>query len=159
MPQPRPMAHVGVTVPDIDAALEWYEDVLDFRRLLGPMEVDGDDDSQMARLCRDVLGEFETVRIAHTTSGNGTGVEFFEFDDVTPSDPDPHDAGFFHICVVDPDIEELAADIEAAGGSHHTDVWRLFPDQEYRMTYCKDPWDNIVEIYTHDYQQTYSNQE
>ncbi|WP_049898724.1 VOC family protein [Halococcus agarilyticus] len=153
------MAHVGVTVPDIDAALDWYENVLGFQRLLGPMEVGGDDNSQMAELCRDVLGEFETVRIAHTATGNGTGIEFFEFDDVTPQDPDPHDEGFFHICVVDPDIEELAADIEDAGGSHHTDIWHLFPDQEYQMTYCKDPWGNLIEIYTHGYQQTYSNQE
>lgn len=27
------------------------------------------------------------------------------------------------------------------------------------MTYCKDPRENIIEIYTHGYQQTYSNQE
>ncbi|MFC4357005.1 VOC family protein [Halobium salinum] len=159
MAQPRPIAHVGVTVPDIDAALEWYEDVLDFERLLGPMPVDSDDDSQMARLCRDVLGEFDTVRIAHTASGNGAGVEFFEFEETVEHDPDPHEAGFFHLCVVDPDIEALAAEIEDAGGEHHTDVWRLFPDQEYRMTYCKDPWGNLVEIYTHGYEQTYSNQE
>lgn len=159
MAQPRPIAHVGVTVPDIDAALEWYEDVLDFERLLGPMPVDGDDDSQMARLCRDVLGDFDRVRIAHTATGNGAGVEFFEFEDTTETDVDVHESGFFHVCVVDPDIEDLAADIEDAGGEHTSEVWNLFPDQEYRMTYCEDPWGNIVEIYTHDYQQTYANQE
>ncbi|MFD1562156.1 hypothetical protein ACFR99_01025 [Haloarchaeobius amylolyticus] len=59
-------------VPDIDAALDWYEGVLDFQRLLGPVEVDGDEDSQMAELCRDVLGEFDTVRIAHTATGNSS---------------------------------------------------------------------------------------
>jgi catechol 2,3-dioxygenase-like lactoylglutathione lyase family enzyme len=159
MTQPRPVAHVGVTVPDIDAAVEWYEDVLDFERLLGPMSVDYDADSQMAALCRDVLGEFETVRIAHMATGNGAGVEFFEFDEVEETPADPHESGPFHLCVVDPDIEELAADIADSGGDHQSDVWRLFPDQEYRMTYCRDPWGNLVEIYTHGYQQTYSNQE
>ena len=159
MSQPRPMAHVGVTVPDIDAALEWYEDVLGFRRLFGPVTVDGDADSPAAELCRDLFGEFETVRIAHTASGNETGVEFFEFDSVTRRETDPHETGLFHICVVDPDVEELAAEIDAAGGSHDSGVWPIFPDRAYRLTYCSDPWGNRVELYTHGYQEIYGELE
>ena len=155
---PRGVAHVGVTVPDIEAALEWYEDVLGFETIMGPVEVDHGED-HIGRLCADVLGEFDTVSIAHVATGNQVAIEFFEFDDTESGpDPEPSDAGYFHVCVIDPEIEELAAEIDDSGGEHHTDVWELFPDQPYRMTYCKDPWGNIVEIYTHSHERIYSNQ-
>lgn len=157
-PYPRAAAHVGVTVPDVEEAIDWYEKVLGFTRVMGPVAVEHGED-HIGRLCADVLGEFETVEIAHMVTGNQVGVEFFEFDATEePNDLDPRETGYFHLCVIDPDIEELATDIAAAGGEHHTDVWKLFPDQEYRMTYCKDPWGNVVEIYTHSHERIYSNQ-
>jgi catechol 2,3-dioxygenase-like lactoylglutathione lyase family enzyme len=155
---PRGLAHVGVTVPEIEAALEWYEDVLGFETIMGPVEIEHGED-QIGRLCADVLGEFDTVRIAHVATGNQVAVEFFEFDRTEPGpDPDPAAPGYFHLCVIDPEIETLASEIEDSGGEHHTDIWALFPDQPYRMTYCKDPWGNLVEIYTHSHERIYSNQ-
>ncbi|SEP02240.1 hypothetical protein SAMN04487948_1114 [Halogranum amylolyticum] len=125
----------------------------------GPQQVDGDEDTQIGVLCRDVLGDFESARIAHLTTGNGVAVELFEFDDLEAfEEPDPKQPGYFHFCVIDPNIEELAAKIDERGGEHHTDVWELFPGQEYRMTYCKDPFGNLVEIYTHSHERIYSNQ-
>lgn len=157
-PYPRSFAHVGVTVPDIDAALEWYEEVLGFERVMGPMTIEHGEE-HIGKLCADVLGEFETVRIAHTATGNGVGVEFFEF--VTTegeTDFEPDVPGLFHVCVIDPEIEELAARIEDRGGERTSEIWTLFPDQNYRMTYCRDPFGNVLEIYTHSYERIYSNQ-
>lgn len=158
-PQPRSIAHVGASVPDIDDAIEWYESVLGFECFMGPEQVDGDEDTQIGELCRDVLDDFESVRIAHLTTGNGVAVELFEFADPEAfEEPDSKRPGYFHLCVIDPNIEELAAKIDESGGEHHTDVWELFPGQEYRMTYCKDPFGNLVEIYTHSHERIYSNQ-
>ncbi|WP_255170686.1 VOC family protein [Natrononativus amylolyticus] len=155
---PRGMAHVGVTVPDIDGAMAWYEDVLGFEPVMGPLEIDHGEE-HIGRLCADVLGEFDTVRIGHMATGNQVGFELFEFDaDRGEADPDPREPGYFHVCVIDPEIEALAEEIDAAGGEHHTEIWRLFPDQEYRMTYCKDPWGNLLEIYTHGHERIYANQ-
>ncbi|TYL38617.1 glyoxalase [Natronococcus pandeyae] len=152
------MAHVGMTVPDIEAAMDWYADVLGFEPIMGPVEVEHGEE-HIGKLCADVLGEFDTVSIAHMTTGNQVAVELFEFEETGPeNDPDPTEAGYFHACVIDPNIEELAAEIADSGGEHHTDIWNLFPDQPYRMTYCKDPWGNIVEIYTHSHERIYSNQ-
>ena len=155
---PRGLAHVGMTVPDIEAAMDWYADVLGFEPIMGPVEVEYGED-HIGKLCADVLGEFDTVSIAHMATGNQVAVEFFEFDETeAEADPTPSEAGYFHACVIDPNIEELAAEIADSGGDHHTDIWNLFPDQPYRMTYCKDPWGNIVEIYTHSHERIYSNQ-
>lgn len=147
-----------MTVPDIEAAMDWYADVLGFEPIMGPVEVEHGED-HIGELCADVLGEFDTVSIAHMATGNQVAVEFFEFDEMeAEADPIPSEAGYFHACVIDPNIEELAAEIADSGGDHHTDIWNLFPDQPYRMTYCKDPWGNIVEIYTHSHERIYSNQ-
>lgn len=155
---PRGLAHVGMTVPDIEAAMDWYEDVLGFEPIMGPVEVEHGEE-HIGKLCADVLGEFDTVSIAHVATGNQVAVELFEFEETGPeNDPDPTEAGYFHACVIDPNIEELAAEIVDSGGEHHTEIWNLFPDQPYRMTYCKDPWGNIVEIYTHSHERIYSNQ-
>jgi len=157
-PQPRAFAHVGVTVPDIDEAIEWYESVLGFERLMEAQTIAGDGESQISELCLDVLGEFEEVRIAHLGTGGQTAIELFEFREGKESEPNPKEEGYFHVCVIDPNIEELAAEIEETGGDHHTEVWELFPGQRYRMTYCKDPWGNLLEIYTHGHERIYSNQ-
>lgn len=158
-PHPRSLAHVGLTVPDIDRAVDWYESVLGFECFMGPETVDGDEETQIGELCRNVLGEFESLKVAHLSTGNGVAVELFEFSDGESFEaPDPKQPGYFHLCVIDPDIEGLAAEIEATGGEHHTEIWELFPGQEYRMTYCKDPFGNLVEIYTHSHERIYSNQ-
>lgn len=89
---------------------------------------------------------------------DGFAVEFFEFPETGESEPDPTEAGYFDLCVIDPEIEELASEIVDAGGERPADVRELFPGQEYRMTYCNDPWGNIVEIYIHSHERIYSNQ-
>lgn len=157
-PYPRGAAHVGVTVPEIESAIEWYESVLGFDLLMGPQEIEHGEE-HIGRLCADVLGEFETVEIAHLSTGDGFAVEFFEFPETDENEGDPTESGYFHLCVIDPEIEALASEIEESGGDHPSEVWKLFPDQEYRMTYCEDPWGNIVEIYTHRHERIYSNQE
>ena len=55
--------------------------------------------------------------------------------------------------------ERLAERIAEAGGEQTSEVWHLFPDQEYRLVYCEDPYGNLIEVYSHSYEQIYSNQD
>lgn len=156
-PYPRSFAHVGLTVPDIEAAVEWYTDVLGWTHLKGPRSVRGNEGFGGKR-ATDLLGEFEEMRVAQLVSGNGVGVEFFEF---TPNDvvesTDPKRAGFSHICVVDPDVKELAKTIEEEGGRHHTHIWRLYEGvPDYTLTYCEDPFGNLIEVYSHSHEQMHA---
>jgi catechol 2,3-dioxygenase-like lactoylglutathione lyase family enzyme len=155
---PRGLAHVGLTVPDLDEAIEWYTSVLGFSHVDGPDTVvagEGHGGRQAANL----LGEFESMRFAHLATGNQVGIELFEFESTSGTlSPDPRTPGLFHICVIDPDVEGLAARIDDAGGDHYSDVWQIFDDDDqYTLTYCKDPYGNLVEIYSHSHERIYSN--
>lgn len=160
-PYPRGLAHVGVTVPDIDEAIEWYQSVLGFTLIRGPDTVVGND-GHGGRQAAEFLGDFEEMKLAHLATGNQIGVELFEFEETTEErrEPNPKEQGYFHMCVIDPDVEGLAERIDAQGGEHHTTVWTLWEDQdEYRLTYCKDPWGNLLEIYSHSHERMFGNQE
>jgi len=62
----------------------------------------------------------------------------------------------FHICVTDPNIEQLADRIASSGGRQRSKVSRInSTTNEYRLCYCEDPFGNIIEIYTHNYETLY----
>lgn len=161
----RALAHVGLAVPDLDRAVAWYQDVLGLELLLGPVVVETDD-SHTGHQVRDVFGR-DSVRFrqAHLSTGNGVALELFEFVD-PPAETRPDNfefwkTGFFHICLVDRDIEDLAERIVATGGRlRTTGIWSVFPDQsKFRFCYCEDPFGNILELYTHSHEQVFANRE
>lgn len=145
---PRAFTHVGLTVPDIDDAMDWYNDVLNFDVVASPTTIKQDDGLRWRRIIDLLDAEIESVRIGHMTTGNQVGVEFFEFGATDAlTDTHPSAPGFFHLGVLDPDIEGLASRIDENGGDHYADIWEL-ASPEARATYCRDPWDNRIEIYT-----------
>lgn len=65
--------------------------------------------------------------------------------------------GVFHFWVQDPNVEELAERIVAAGGKKRMEKPRYYPGEKpYRMIYMEDPFGNILEIYSHSYELIYS---
>jgi catechol 2,3-dioxygenase-like lactoylglutathione lyase family enzyme len=162
----RPITHVGLSVPDINAAVAWYRDVLGFRVLAHPATFDRTDANSA-----DVFGpRFQSMQIAHLSSGNGCALELFQFIHPAAEAPDDNFAywvgGFFHICVVDPDVSGLAKRIEQTGGKIRASrTWEEFPHERadaedpYLSIYCEDPFGNILEIYSHSHEQVYANSE
>lgn len=51
----RALDHVGISVPDIDAALAWYRDVLGCYVLMEPMEAVADE-SHFGQIVGDIFG-------------------------------------------------------------------------------------------------------
>ena len=95
-------------------------------------------------------------------SANGVGIEFFEFVEPrteTPADNFPwREVGVSHICVLDPEIDDLVARIEESGGRMRTSrVREVYEGDPYRWVYCEDPFGNVVEIYSHSHEQVHSN--
>lgn len=156
-PYPRTLAHVGITVPDVDEAMQWYRNVLGWRRLKPPRKSRGNQ-GYGGRRAVDLLGEYEEMKVVQLVTGNGIGIELFEFPGVADTqEPDFKERGYSHICVVDPDVSGLATKIDQAGGDHYSDVWRLYEDtDEYLLTYCKDPFGNLIEIYSHSHEQMHA---
>lgn len=159
MPYPRNFSHIGLSVPDLEKAVQFYADVLGWYVIMEPAEV-LNDDTPIGQMCRDVFGnDWDKFRIAHLSTGDKIGVELFEF----PQNEQPKDnfeywkTGIFHFCVQDPDIEGLVEKVVAHGGKQRMPIREYYPnDKPYKMVYVEDPFGNIFEIYTHSYELTYS---
>jgi catechol 2,3-dioxygenase-like lactoylglutathione lyase family enzyme len=165
MTQTRPplaIAHVGITVPDLDAAIAWYGELFGFRLIAPPGEFRTDAGGHVAELAEDVLGaRFKRMRQAHLATANGAAVELFEFIDPPVEQREDNlewwRQGIFHFCVIDPDVAGLAQRITETGGCRRTNVWTIFEGFPYEFCYCEDPWGTIIELYSHSHEQIYAN--
>jgi len=74
---------------------------------MGPTEIQHDE-SAIGQMCDDVFGEgWGSFRIAHLSTGDGIGLELFEFPN-TVDEERPFEywrRGLFHFCVQDADVE------------------------------------------------------
>jgi lactoylglutathione lyase family protein len=159
MTYPRSFNHIGLSVPDVDAAFKWYTEILGLYPIMRPTTITKDD-SAIGVMCTDVFGpDWTSFRICHLATADRIGIELFGF----PNNEKPENnleywkTGIFHFCITDPDIEGLAKKIVENGGKQRMPIRSYFPGEKpYRMVYCEDPWGNIVEIYSHSYELTYS---
>jgi lactoylglutathione lyase family protein len=157
---PVGFSHVGITVPDIERAVEFYTKALGLYLIMAPTTINHDD-SAIGLMCDDVFGEgWGSFRIAHLSTSDGIGVELFEFPQTRPEEI-PFEywrPKLFHVCFQDPDLEGRIKLIEEHGGRRRMrQVRHYFPGQKpYRMVYCEDPFGNIIELYSHSYELTYS---
>jgi lactoylglutathione lyase family protein len=159
MTYPRAFNHIGLSVPDVDAAFKWYTEVLGFYAIMKPTTIN-EDGSAVGLMCTDVFGaNWKNFRICHLATADKIGIELFEFPkNVAPDNNLEYwKTGIFHFCITDPDLEELAKKIVETGGKQRMPVRYYYPGEKpYRMVYCEDPWGNIIEIYSHSYELTYS---
>ncbi|MDO6782883.1 lactoylglutathione lyase family protein [Neptunomonas phycophila] len=159
MTYPRSFSHIGLSVTDLDKAVEFYTQVMGWYIIMEPTTI-SEDDSPIGVMCTDVFGVgWDRFRIAHLSTGDRIGVEIFEFKNAQKPENNFEywKSSVFHFCVQDPDVEGLAAKIVEAGGKQRMPVREYFPGEKpYRMVYMEDPFGNIIEIYSHSYELTYS---
>ncbi|MBT3146656.1 lactoylglutathione lyase family protein [Neptunomonas phycophila] len=159
MTYPRSFSHIGLSVTDLDKAVEFYTQVMGWYIIMEPTTI-SEDDSPIGVMCTDVFGAgWDRFRIAHLSTGDRIGVEIFEFKNAQKPENNFEywKSSVFHFCVQDPDVEGLAAKIVEAGGKQRMPVREYFPGEKpYRMVYMEDPFGNIIEIYSHSYELTYS---
>ncbi len=153
-------SHIGITVPDLDRAVEFYAKCFDFYIIMPPTTIHHDE-SAIGQMCDDVFGAgWGSFRIAHLSSGDGIGIELFEFPKTIEEDR-PFEywrRGLFHFCLQDEKLEERVKLIESMGGRQRMQqVRHYYPGQKpYRMVYVEDPFGNVFELYSHSYELTYS---
>jgi len=159
MTYPRTFSHIGLSVTDLDQAVEFYTKTFGWYVIMPPTEIVSDD-SAIGVMCDDVFGDgWEHFKIAHLSTGDKVGVEIFEFKNAEKrkNNFEYWKTGVFHFSVQDPDVEGLAAKIVANGGKQRMPVRYYYPGEKpYRMVYCEDPFGNLIEIYSHSYELTYS---
>lgn len=157
---PRVFSHIGISVPDIEAAVAFYKNIMGWYVIMEPNIVNEEKTTAIGQMCIDVFGSgWGTFKIAHMSTGDRIGIELFEFPQNTQpkGEFEPYKTGIFHFCVQDPDVEGLAKRIVEAGGKQRMPVREYYPGEKpYRMVYMEDPFGNIIEIYSHSYELHYS---
>jgi catechol 2,3-dioxygenase-like lactoylglutathione lyase family enzyme len=155
---PKIINHVAVSVPDLDLAVNWYKEVLGFTVVREPIEY-VPDDTLKGMAVKDIHSpRLKKVRMVWLSSANQVGFEIFEY--IEPkaerrtNNFEYWKSGFIHICITDPDIEGLCKKISETGGKQRSKVWEIVPDKGYKVAFCEDPFGNIIEIYSHSYEQT-----
>ncbi|MGK0387665.1 MAG: hypothetical protein ACI94Y_000391 [Maribacter sp.] len=52
---PKSFSHIGITVPDINKAVEFYEEVMGWDVIMPPSKVQKESDTAIGQMCIDVL--------------------------------------------------------------------------------------------------------
>ena len=155
---PKIINHIAVSVPNLDEAVKWYKEVLGFTEVKESVEFVADD-SLTGMAVKDIHGpSLRKMKMSWLSSANQVGFEIFEY--VEPraerrvNNFEYWKSGFIHICITDPNIEELCKKISESGGKQRSKIWEIVPDKGYKIAFCEDPFGNIIEIFDHSYEQT-----
>jgi len=138
-------AHSAVCVPDVEAAVRWYSDVLGLRVLSPPYRMEGPQIEQD-------MGELVPSPVVVTAAIVGFGkddrvMELIEYPaadvgSAGPGRPSVTKVGLTHIGVLCDDIRSTRSELEARGVEFLTsgiaDVAGL------RTTWCHDPWGTVI---------------
>lgn len=156
------MNHIGLMVGDINKAVEFYTQVLNFRIVMNSTKVIEEHETAIGRMCIAVFGEgFKGFNIAHLVTSDGIGVELFEMKDrAERHDLDFSRLGIFHFCIQTDDFETVMQKTEKFGGKVRMDVMRYHPEDDSKpakMVYLEDPFGNLFELYSHSYEETYAS--
>lgn len=138
------LAHTALCVPDIDAAVAWYRDVLGLTVLSPPYRMEGDS------ITRD-MGELVPApvvvkaAIVGVPDGSDRVIEVIEYPNA-PGRPRPEDAsvvdyGFTHIALLCDDVAATRADLEGKGVQFV--VAGIADVAGLRTTWFTDPWANL----------------
>ncbi len=157
-PSRHPPNHVGITVPDIWAAIDWYTRLLGAVRIMGPRLL------EPARAATaetgTILGEdFGRAYQAHLLTEGGVGLELFQFVVPATGEREPgvryHRRGPWHLCFTCADLPAKVAELLAGGGRQLSPIFAFVPGRPWQLVYCEDPWGITLELMSHSYEEVF----
>lgn len=159
MEVPLALNHVGVTVPDVFAAIDWYRDVFGMRLLMPPRVLE----RSVHQEAGSALGaRFRVAWQAHLLTGNGAGVEVFQFLDPEPDPPEGESVpytrrGAWHVCLTHPDPGTVLERAQARGGTVLSEPTAFVPGRPWMLAYLADPWGLVWEVMSASYAEVFAN--
>ena len=111
---PLALNHVGITVPDIHAAIDWYGEVFGCTHIMGPRLLEAD--ARATAETGAVSGPgFRRMLQAHLLTGNGVGIGLFDPKPLPPAKgPDYQRRGPWHIALTHPNVAYVMPELELA---------------------------------------------
>lgn len=154
------LAHVAITVPDLDAAVAWYTEALGLRPLPERVESSVRERPRLRATLDEVYDEnCEEFRVAFLVDGGAVAVELFEFDRGKAWErPGPWAyarAGLSHVGFVVASVDEAAERIAAGGGRRRTRTMSAGGDGAWRFCFCEDPYGTVIELQSHSQEEMY----
>lgn len=125
--------HVGIRVPDYEAAKKWYTEKLDFRVIHEWPYAD----EKLAYLAPANTNDF-WIEIL----GNGKLSKPVVYDDLGKS---LEVAGYHHICMDVTDIDKIVAELKRRGVTIVGDTFYLEAIGR-KLAFLRDPWGNMIEL-------------
>ena len=152
------ITHIGLAVPDLDRAMEWYCEVFGFYVLAGPYDFD-EKNEQLFSMTQDLQGsEVKKMRNVHLMTHSGVGIELFEFQeaDIDEGQSTAH-RGFFHICLIVDNVVEAIERIVQQGGKQRSRIHQMNEHKNHYLVYTEDPFGNILELSSRSTAEMYCN--
>lgn len=152
--------HVGVTVPDIDAATAFFEAAFD-AVVLYDLRCRSEEPNGSPEAHR-YLGIPSTMAqgaMRMLALPEGPGLELFEY--LGPDQQgaaNPADIGWQHLAIYTDDLDETLAKVEAAGGVRNSDprdLRGLEAGEGNRFVYTMTPWGSTLELVSYPTPQPY----
>lgn len=150
IPGMRGMEHIGFTVPDIDEACEFFENILGATTLFtAATDFRHDDSDWMEEHLRvhprAVVKEFRYLRL-----GNGSNLEVFEYEapDQAPTPPKNSDIGGHHLAFYVDDMDEAIAYLKDNGVEVLGEPTSYEEGPNIGLTWCyfMAPWGMQLEV-------------
>ncbi|AVO00901.1 glyoxalase [Staphylococcus simulans] len=149
----RGINHIGLTVPDIEAATRFFKEALD-----GKVAYDSQTEMDQPRGGNDVerFLDLESgakiIKKRMMVFGNGPNIEMFEFVHAHQQAPAAlQDIGFTHLSFYVDDFEEALERMVEAGGepvSEPHENTRYEDSVGNETIYIKAPWGSLIELQT-----------
>jgi catechol 2,3-dioxygenase-like lactoylglutathione lyase family enzyme len=156
----RGIDHIGLTVPDLEAATRFFADAFGAIVLYDalPHSTPGRSGPQLEARLGVPAG---TVQVAIRLLGlaDGPSIELFEYRSPVQAVPaTPSDYGWQHVAFYVDDIEGAARDVVAAGGitlGEPRPLPHLEAGPANRFLYCRTPWGSTLELISYPDPQPY----
>jgi catechol 2,3-dioxygenase-like lactoylglutathione lyase family enzyme len=152
--------HVGVTVPDIEAATAFFVAAFDAVVLYDMRRRDeAPNGTSEAHGYLGIPASMAQGAMRMLALPEGPGLELFEY--LGPDQRDaahPSDLGWQHLALYTDDLDDTLARIEAAGGTRNSDprpLRGLEAGAGNRFVYTRTPWGSTLELVTYPSPQPY----
>ncbi|MCX2811837.1 VOC family protein [Bacillus sp. ChL18] len=152
----RGIDHIGVTVPDMEVATEFFRKAFDAKVAYDSKRPE--EGAMGGEKIEKILGLKKGSEVVHmrvVSIGESISIELFQYQGIDQKRPaNPDDLGIQHFAVYVDNMEESIVKFEQAGGHLFTKPTKILNeiegnDKTNQFVYGSTPWGSVIELITY----------